>query len=257
MQSVTSTILELQTPQSQYTATSDIMEDTQIPAMGRPTYLLIRAFGYCCLILSLLDTLVLAIPLKFTDAAWELNLYGQLIERIPLLLLSFPLIFLGEYSARMPWEKFVNKIVAWISLIAAIVFLLGVPLVIVNTVRVQNLRHSEIIARTAQQNGPIQDIANRLSKANTDAEIREALQSINPQASIRNVVDPKETKKLVLFDIEKAVNKNQTEADVLKRQVTISLWKDGTKWAIAGLFSGLFLVYVWLQSKWARVGISY
>ncbi len=233
------------------------MEDTQIPAMGRPTYLLIRAFGYCCLILSLLDTVVLSIPLKFTDAAWELNLYGQLIERIPLLLLAFPLIFLGEYSARMPWEKISTKIVAWISIIAAVLFLLGVPLAIVNTVRVQNMRHSEIITRVAQQNGPIQEIANRLSKASTDAEIRNVLQAVNPQAPLRNITDPQETKKLVLLDAEKAVSKNQSDADTLKRQVTITLWKDGIKWAIAGLFSGLFLVYVWLQSKWARVGISY
>jgi hypothetical protein len=233
------------------------MEDSQMPAMGRPTYLLIRAFGYCCLILSLLDNLVLAIPFKFTDAVWELSLYGQLIERIPLLLLAFPLIFMGEYSARMTWERIITKIVAWIAIIAAVLLLLGVPLAIVNTVRVQNIRHSEIIAKVAQQNGPIQEVANRLSKANTDNEIRNILQAMNAQANISDRINLQEAKQTLLAEIEKSVLKNQTEADVLKRRATISLWKDGAKWAIAGLFSGLFLVYVWLQSKWTRVGISY
>jgi hypothetical protein len=43
--------------------------------------------------LFILDISFASIPLKFTDVALELNTYGQIIERIPLLLIPFPLIF--------------------------------------------------------------------------------------------------------------------------------------------------------------------
>ena len=69
------------------------MNDIQLPVIGRQTFLLFRWLGYGSLFLFLLDVLVIAVPLKFTDAVWELNTYGQIIERVPLLLLSFPLIF--------------------------------------------------------------------------------------------------------------------------------------------------------------------
>jgi len=42
----------------------------------------------------------------------------------------------------------------------------------------------------------------------------------------------------------------------MKRRISNALWKDSIKWAIAATLSGLFLVYLWMQSKWARVGIS-
>jgi len=50
--------------------------------------------------------------------------------------------------------------------------------------------------------------------------------------------------------------KNQSQSDGMKRRISNALWKDSIKWAIAATLSGLFLVYLWMQSKWARVGIS-
>ncbi|NUN65701.1 hypothetical protein HCU40_13275 [Pseudanabaena biceps] len=235
------------------------MQDTQVPAMGKTSFVLFRLLGYCLLFFFLLDTLVIAIPFKFTDAIWELNIFGQIVERVPLLLLSFPLLFFGEYSARMKWEKIAAQVISWLALVLAMFFFLGLPLAVVNTFRVQDIRQGEVIANAAQQNGPIQEIANRLNKANTDVEIRDVLKSINPQqrAVVNQIPNPSEIKTKLLKEINESISKTQTQADSSKRQIGMSLWKDSVKWLIAGLFSGLFLLYVWLQSKWARVGIDY
>ena len=235
------------------------MQDIQAPAMGRQTFLLLRGLGYCLLGLFLLDCATISIPFKFTDADWELNTYGQIIERVPILLFSFPFIFFGEYSARMKWERLATKIISWLSLVIAIFFFLGLPLGIVNTFRVQTLRQGEEIAKVAQQNRPFQEISERLDKANTDSEIRNVLKAINPQqqALISQIPNPKEVKKKLLAEATTSMKQTQLKSEETKRLISKELWKNSVKWAIAALFSGLFLFYVWVQSKWARVGINY
>lgn len=235
------------------------MQDIQTPAMGRQTFLLVRGIGYCLLILFILDIISVAIPLKFTDSAWELSVYGQIIERVPILLFSFPFIFFGEYSARMKWEQIATKIISWMALVIAIIFFLGIPLGIVNTFRVQTIQQGEVIAKAAQQTGPIQEIAERLNKANTDTEIRNVLRAINPQqqALVSQITNPEETKKKLLTEITTSISQIQSQSDVVKRSIGTSLWKNSIKWSIVALLSGLFILYVWGQSKWARVGINY
>ncbi len=235
------------------------MQDIQAPAMGRQTFLLLRGLGYCLLVLFLLDCGMIAIPLKFTNAVWELSTYGQIIERVPILLFSFPFIFFGEYSARMKWEQIATKIISWMALIIAIFFFVGIPLGIVNTFRVQTLRQGEVIVKVAQQNGPVQEISERLNKADTDSEIRNVLKAINPQqqARISQIPNPKEIKEKLLAEATKSIKQIQLQSEETKRRISTSLWKDSVKWTIAALFSGLFLLYVWGQSKWARVGINY
>lgn len=235
------------------------MQDIQTPAMGRQTFLLVRGIGYCLLILFILDIISVAIPLKFTDSAWELSVYGQIIERVPILLFSFPFIFFGEYSARMKWEQIATKIISWMALVIAIIFFLGIPLGIVNTFRVQTIQQGEVIAKAAQQTGPIQEIAERLNKANTDTEIRNVLRAINPQqqALVSQITNPEETKKKLLTEITTSISQIQSQSDVVKRRIGTSLWKNSIKWSIVALLSGLFILYVWGQSKWARVGINY
>ena len=235
------------------------MQDIQIPAMGRQTFSLIRGFGYCSLLFFLLDFSTIVLPPKFTDPAWELNVYGQVVERVPLLLLSFPLIFLGEYSARAKWERISTKIISWLSIAIAIIFLLAVPLGIVNTFRVQGLRQEELITNVARQNAPAQTVADRLTNAKTDAEVRNVLRLLNPQqqAAIARIAKPQEIKEQLLKDIGSSISQNQAQSELVKRRIITTLWKSSVKWTIVSLISGLFLLYVWNQSKWARVGIEY
>ena len=235
------------------------MQDIQVPAMGRTTFVLFRVLGYCLLLFFLLDISIISIPFKFTDAIWELNIFGQIVERVPLLLLSFPLLFFGEYSARMKWEKIITKIISWLSLVLAVFFFLNIPLALVNTFRVQDIRVGEVITRAAQQNGPLQVAAEQLEKATSDSEVRTILRSLNPQQQslVAQIPNPQDIKKRLLAEISTSVSQTQAQAETSKRQIGLAIWKDSVKWIIAGLVSGLFLLYAWFQSKWARVGINY
>ena len=145
------------------------------------------------------------------------------------------------------------------ALILAILFFLALPLGLVNTFRVQNIRQAEVITKVEEQTRAIQTIAENLNKANTDIQIRNVLRTLNPQqqALVAKILKPQEVKKKLLAEITNSITQTQSQSEEIKRRISTSLWKDSIKWAIAALLSGLFLLYIWTQSKWARVGINY
>jgi len=231
------------------------MQDIQI--IGKQTLFLLRMLGYFLLLLFFLDISFVSIPLKFTDAAWELNTYGQIIERIPLLLLSFPLIFFGEYNNRWNWEILATKIVSWFTILMAIFLFLGIPLIILNSFRVQNLQHAELFKNSTIQRASSEKLADRLNKASEDSEIRNVLKELasGQQEAIAKIPDLQEAKKNLLTKINDAIVENQSQVEVKKRQISVFLLKNCAKWAIVGLLSAILLIYFWMQSKWARCGI--
>jgi hypothetical protein len=226
--------------------------------VGRQTFLVLRNLGYCLIFLFLLDFAALLVPPKFTDSSWELSLFGQVIERIPLLLLSFPLALFGEYNLRKEWEKLILKIVSWLALVIAILLIFGIPLTIVNTARVQGLQEAELLANVTKQNVPIQEISNRLNKAESDSDILEVLRVLNPQqkSSIDKITDPKAVKKKLLNELTESVTKMDSDLATQKRRVSLYLWKNSVKWIVAALVSAIFLIYIWNQSKWSRIEAS-
>jgi hypothetical protein len=231
-----------------------LISDAEKPLLGKQTFYILRGLAYCLMFLFLLDLASLLAPPRFTNATWELNLFGQVIERIPLLLLSFPLAFFGEYNHRRNWEKLIVKIISWLAMAIAVIMIFGIPLTIVNTVRVQALQEAELLANVAKQSVPMQEVSNRLNKAESDSEILEVLRVLNPQqkSSIDKIDDPKAVKSKLLGELTTSLTKINSELESQKRSNFIYLWKNSVKWIIAALASVIFLIYIWQQSKWSR-----
>jgi hypothetical protein len=234
-----------------------VFEDKTPPLVGTQTLLMLRSLGYCLMFFFLLDFVSLLAPPKFTDASWELNLFGQVIERIPILLLSFPLTFFGEYNQRKEWEKLVAKIISWLTMAIAILLIFGIPLTVVNTVRVIDIQQADLLANVTKQNVPRQEVFNRLTKAESDSEILEVLKMLNPQqkSAIDRIPDPKTIKTKLLDELKESITKMDSELEAQKTRVALYLWKNSVKWVIAALVSAIFLIYIWNQSKWSRINL--
>ena len=101
---------------------------------------------------------------------------------------------------------------------------------------------------------PMQEISNRLTKAESDSEILEVLRVLNPQqkSSIDKIDDPKAVKSKLLGELTTSLTKINSELESQKRRNFVYLWKNSVKWIIAALASVIFLIYIWQQSKWSR-----
>jgi hypothetical protein len=225
--------------------------------VGIQTVFLIRSLGYCLLFFFLLDFVFLLIPPKFTDPAWELNLCGQTIERVPILLFSFPLIFFGEYNYRHPREKIVTKVISWMAIIMAVLFILGLPLIVANTYRLQSFKQDELAFNVGKQTAPVEQFSERLKKAESDSEVISILKTLNPQKQISNIPEPQVAKKQVLDQIAASFSESQSQVEKEKRNISISLWKNSVKWLLAGALSAALLLYIWKQSTWARISAGW
>jgi hypothetical protein len=59
-----------------------------------------RVLGYGLLLLALFDILEMFIPPGFMNPAWEFQTFGALVERVPVPLIGFVLVFYGEKYSR-------------------------------------------------------------------------------------------------------------------------------------------------------------
>ncbi len=225
-------------------------------ALGGQTVLLVRFLGYSFVLLFLIDAASLLIPLRFTNAVWEFETIGQIVERLPILLMAPILVFFGEETYRFRWEFIVLKVLNWAMFLFAILMFLAAPLFIANSFRVQEIRHSEIISRTTQQNEPLRQISERFNLAKTDDEIQNVLRGLPLQGNQRpNLNKPQEQKKRILEQIEKSQKQIKEQLENDKNLQSRAIWRNGLKWTLVSLIAGGLLAYFWQLTRWARLAI--
>jgi hypothetical protein len=232
------------------------MTQATMYALGKQTLLLMRFLGYSFVLFFLIDSASLLIPLKFTNSLWEFETIGQIIERLPVVLMAPVLIFAGEEAHRFRWEFILLKVLNWAIFLFAILTFLSAPLFIVNSFRVQEIRHSEIIARSTQQNEPLRQLNERLNAAKTDDEIRNVLRSLPVPGNQRpNLNNPQEQKTRILEQIDKNQEQIKERVETDKTSQSRAIWRNGLKWATVALIAGGLLAYFWQVTRWARLPI--
>ncbi len=225
-------------------------------ALGRQTILLMRFLGYSFVLLFVIDSASLLIPLRFTNAVWEFETIGQIIERLPVVLMAPVLVFFGEETYRFRWEFILLRILNWAMFLFAILLFLAAPLFVVNSFRVQEIRHSEIITKSTQQNEPLRQLNERLNIAKTDDDVRSILKSLPVQGNQRpNLSRPQEQKRRILEQVEKNQQQIKEQLENDKNLQSRVIWRNGLKWTVVSLITGGLLAYFWQLTRWARLPI--
>ena len=101
---------------------------------------------------------------KFRQSRLELQTIGAVVERVPVPLLAMALIFFGEGYDRRGLEDVFLKVLSWVCLLLAVVFLLMMPLGIFGTIYVNNQNDKQITTQANQQLAQLQQVEERLNK---------------------------------------------------------------------------------------------
>lgn len=210
------------------------------------TIRLVRWTGYVLLLLSLIDLTAIVIPFNFSNASWELQTIGAVVERIPLPLLGIVFIFFGGQILRSPLERGVVWLLSWLCLPAAVLLLLLAPLALGNTVRINQQTTAQLSSQYAQQMEQIDQFESQISQATAD-DIQNFLQAQGVELDSATV--PRDQAVQEIKQVRQQLYTNYEQGKTTQRT---NLLKGSIKWSMGALISSFFLVYIWRLTRWTR-----
>ena len=211
--------------------------------------------GYGLLILSLMDVIFLLFPPQIMNPAWEFQTIGGLVERVAVPLIGFLLVFYGERIGRLRWEFPLVKILSWLTLLIGLLFLLLIPLGIVNTIRLDKQAQSQISSQVDLNINQIQEVKKQLETAQTPEEMENLLRRLDSQGRAPDIQTPEQVQKVkeeVSNFIANAESQLSNQANVVQSDQRLTLLKNSIKWNLGALISATLFLMIWRATRWAR-----
>ncbi|MGK7952430.1 MAG: HpsJ family protein [Xenococcaceae cyanobacterium] len=208
--------------------------------------------GYFILGLTFLDYIFLLIPPHFLNPTWEINVIGHLTENVWAPLLGFSLVFIRRENSFKTSEL---RLLSWLSrfiILIAIIYFLAAPLLISNTIKIQQKNFSELKSKLEIQKSQVEQFKQKLSQV-PEEQLANYLRQQQAQAPSVTENDDSGT------PLEQAYSKIDEEeiksAEQIKKAYTrqkLSLMKRSLKWFIGTIFSGVIFLLFWRHTEWAR-----
>jgi len=224
----------------------------------------LRWVGYGFLLFALIDSALAFIPPNFSDLTWKLQLIGKLVETVAIPILGFALVFWGEYYERKPFEeKIVLKILSWLCLVLAIVFLLLIPPGVLGGLRMESqlsqinpdLIEQQLSRQAAPAVAQLKQLETQVSQS--DAE---QLKELGSQLSIPTKTDdPERWRSDILARIKQLRTQTQaqvgTQTQAKLQEVEskkLEIGKNLVKWNLGALIASVLFFVLWRSTRWTR-----
>ncbi len=210
---------------------------------------ILRIIGYGLLVLSLFDWVEIFTPLHFTDPNWEFQTVGSLVERVPVSLIGLGLVFFGKIYNRRKWELLPLKLLSWLSLLLALLFILVIPLGVIDTIRLERQSIVQINNQSQQKTLQTEKLKEQLNKA-TPQQIENYLKT---QGNSLNGKSPEEVKNQLLLQVNQAQKQIKTQAQQAQSLAGSNLIKSSIKWNLGALVAATIFFIIWRETHWARM----
>ena len=150
---------------------------------------------------------------------------------------------------RRKWELLFVKILSWLTLVIAISFLLLIPLLVSNTIRINKQNYVQISNAAQQQILQAEQVQKQLNAA-TPEQINNFLKK---QGRSIEGKKPEEIKNQILSEISQAKTQIETQSQNTRSSQKLNLIKSSVKWNLGALVSGALFFSLWKATKWARI----
>ncbi|MEO1148741.1 MAG: HpsJ family protein [Cyanobacteria bacterium J06638_22] len=207
-----------------------------------------RYVGYGLMALVLIDWLTILIPPSLFNPVWEFQTFGALVDRAPLLLVAILFVFFGGTQARRNEEGLVLKALSWGCLLLSVLFMLSLPLGIVNTLRI-NTENTQVL--TAQYNQNLAQ-AEQFEDELRSTSPSELIDLVEQEGIAVDTDDPSSLKDVLLAQVSE--EKTALEQDFQRTQASDRriLIKNSVKWNLGALIIAALLFTLWRTTDWAR-----
>jgi hypothetical protein len=218
------------------------------------TIKLFRFVGYSFLLLSLFDFVSIFIPLRLMNPEWEVQAITALVERVAAPLIGLALVFYQDFKLRAKWELTTLKGLSWTALTVGILYLLLLPLVIVDNVRLDSNLSAQLKVQIDRQTAQAEQFEQRLQKASSKAEINTLLiraggQAMTPELQVKDLRTIKQDLLAKISEGKPKIGK-QSEAAIANRR--FNQVKLAVKNFLGAVVSGFSFIYIWHLTRWTR-----
>lgn len=203
----------------------------------------LRPIGGGLLLLVAFDTIASLIPSNFFSPTWEFNTVGNLVNRLPLILLGFAAIFWGDREVKNQKDKLIWQSLRWLILLIAILFLLMAPSIVVNSSRIKNQTDARVTAEVTQRLANLDKLEGQIKQGNP-VDLKNAILQINTQVNVTNLT-PEEVREKLLQEI--ATEKQNARKNVAVRWEPnrLELVKNTVKWFLGSIVGATLLFWMW------------
>jgi hypothetical protein len=203
-----------------------------------------RVVGYGLLIMSLFDLVSILVRVRSLDPGGLFQTAGAIIERTPVPVLGFLLIFFGDSYLRRPRERLTLQIIRWLALAYGVGLWLFVPLILTVTLKLNTEISTSINAQATPQLQKMQQVETNIQQAKP-TELDRLLKGWNQQSNQAEVKDAQTFKTKVLKEIKQSRETLHTQMQTTEQNRRFELITNATKWLIAAIVSGFLLIYLW------------
>ena len=212
---------------------------------------LIHRVGYAILALACLDYLMLLIPPQFLQPIWEFETIGKFVELVWAPLLGYILIFYRqEQNLSNRRELRILSILSWLALGLGILYLIMIPLLVNNSIRIYQGYQAGAINQLDLQSTQTEEVKQQLNQATP--EQLESIISQDNQTETELDSSPGQIKDKLITRLEKYEQANKDQIKTALQEKRNSLLKVSIKWTIGAIIAGVAFILVWQSTAWAR-----
>lgn len=218
---------------------------------------ILRLVGYGLLLMAMVDVLFLLIPVQLMNPIWEFETIGTIIERLPIPLLGFVLVFYGKQSDRAPIEAMLLKTLSWFALAIAICLLLTIPLNINNGFRIYYQQTAQFNTQMVAQKDLLQQYQEQFKSIDTKKDLETILQQQSKEAI--KLPDSVNTVELKTDILEKLQTKQQaitSQVNTFKTNKRSTMLKQCLRWILGSLIGAVLFFLIWKSTYWARLEMT-
>lgn len=207
-----------------------------------------RYVGYGLMALVLIDWLTILIPPSPLNPIWEFQTFGSLVDRAPVLLIAVLFSFYGGSQARRSGELLALKGLSWSCLLLSILFLLAVPLGIVNTLRIDTQNTNALTAQYDQELAQAQQFEDELQ----NTAPTELMELVEQEGIAVDTDNPSNLKDALLAQISQEKAALEQNYQATRASDRHSLLENSVKWNLGALIIAALFFSLWRTTDWAR-----
>jgi len=216
------------------------------------SYPLIPLIGYGFLGLSLFDHVNIIYPVEISNPSWIVETIGQISERIPILWIGLLLVFFRKSGYVRKREIGGLKFLSWLCLLLGIIYLISIPMLIGNTVRLSRLIDTQIETRASQQTERLKRARDQVSQTK-EQDISAYLRYQNSQTGKPQTITPDKFKENLLQKANKDISELEANSQALKTRQVCDLIERTIKWSLGNFLSTFVCVWIWHLTRWTRI----